>query len=252
MTKITINECVFCVHPIYNLYAASEDGNIIHIIKTVPHKGNEKNDGYLKCMVRKHGQSGQKTYQAHRFIYECFNGIIPEGKEIDHINNIRDDNRLCNLQLLTPQQNCKKAAEDRDYSFVGKNHQNKKCLKATNKDTGEVSYFNSMYAVQQHLGINAGIVKMACEGINNCKSGVSKKDGHRYTFEYINKEDLPDNYKKSANIRPKKLSEEDKKKHQIESIKKWLKKEYKCPNCDKTFNNNYKYHHRKRCKSSQK
>ena len=40
---------------------------------------------------------------------------------------------------------------------------------------------------------------MVCEGINNCKSGVSKKDGHSYTFEYVKPDDLPDDYKKSAN-----------------------------------------------------
>ena len=34
-----------------------------------------------------------------------------------------------------------------------------------------------MYAIQQYLGINAGIVKMVCEGINRCKTGISKKNG---------------------------------------------------------------------------
>ena len=38
-------------------------------------------------------------------------------------------------------------------------------MKATNINTQEVSYFSSMYAVQQHLGINAGVVEMVCEGI---------------------------------------------------------------------------------------
>ena len=27
-----------------------------------------------------------------RFIFECYNGLIPEGMEIDHINDIKDDN----------------------------------------------------------------------------------------------------------------------------------------------------------------
>ena len=73
-------------------------------------------------------------------------------------------------------------------------------MKATNSDTNEVSYYNSLYAVQQHLSINAGIVKMVCEGINNCKTGISKIDNHSYKFEYVKKEDMPANYKKSANI----------------------------------------------------
>ena len=97
MTKIIINECVYKVHPIYNLYAGSKDGKFIHIIKRVPNIGRKNNCGYLGLNVRKHGQSGFKSYQTHRFIWECFNGLIPDGKEIDHINNIKSDNRLSNL-----------------------------------------------------------------------------------------------------------------------------------------------------------
>ena len=50
-----------------------------------------------------------------------------------------------------------------------------------------------MYAAQQRLGINAGIIKMVCEGLNKCKSGISKKDGQRYIFKYINADELPNN-----------------------------------------------------------
>lgn len=31
---------------------------------------------------------------AHRIIWEMFNGAIPEGKEIDHINGVKSDNRI--------------------------------------------------------------------------------------------------------------------------------------------------------------
>ena len=219
MITITIDECVYCLHPIYNLYAGSKDGNIINIVKRVPHEGNKNNIGYLNFCVRKHGQPSQKTYYVHRFIYECFNGIIPKGKVIDHINNNKEDNRLSNLQLMTQQENCKKSAKNRAYTFAAKNCENRRCVKATEKNTDEVSYYNSMYAAQQHIGINAGIVKMACEGLNNCKSGKSKKDGHFYTFEYIKQDDMPNDYKKSANIRPRRVSDELKKKKQMEAVK---------------------------------
>ena len=123
-------------------------------------KCHKNDNGYIKCVVRKHAQNCQKTYYVHRFIWECFNGIIPDGKVIDHVNNIKDDNRLCNLQLITQKENCKKAAKGRDYTFAAKNHQNKKCAKTIDCETNEVTYYNSMYAVQQHLQVNAGIVKM--------------------------------------------------------------------------------------------
>ena len=223
MTTITINNCVFSCHPIYDLYASNENGNIINIIKKLPNKGNKHRSGYMQISVRKY-RGIQKSYQVHRFIWECFNGLITDGKVIDHINNNKEDNRLCNLQLVTHQENCKKSAKNRDYSFAAQNHQNRKCVKATNKNTNEVTYYYSMSAVQQHIGINAGIVKMVCEGINKYKSGISKKDGHSYTFKYIKQEELPDNYKKSSNIRPHRVSDEDKKKHQLEAIKNGKKK----------------------------
>ena len=165
---------------------------------------------------------------------------------IDHVNNIKDDNRLCNLQLMSQQENCKKSAKRRDYTFAAKNHQNKKCVKATNSDTNEVSYYNSMYAVNQHLGINAGIVKMVCEKINSCKTGISKIDNHCYKFEYVNKQDMPDNYKKSANRQPNRVPVEDKKKHEKEAMKRWQQKECKCPKCGKTYKNSYRFVHKKK------
>ena len=127
-----------------DLYAGSKDGKVIHIIKKDPHKGNKTHSGYLNVGVRKHGQSGLKAYQAHRFIFECFTALSQKGWLWDHINNNKEDNQLCNLKLVTQQQNFKKVAKNRDYKFVAKNHENKKCLKATNCSTGEVSYFNSM------------------------------------------------------------------------------------------------------------
>ena len=179
MSKIEINDCVYKVHPIYDIYDSDEKGNIINIVKKVPSKGNKNNCGYMQCMIRKYGGK-QKTYFVHRFVWECFNGIIPEGKVIDQINDNKEDNRLCNLQLVTQQQNNKKSAKNRDYTFVANNHKNKKCVKAINQNTNEVSFYNSMYAVQQYLGINNGTAKKVCDGVKYYKGGVSKKDGCLY------------------------------------------------------------------------
>lgn len=61
----------------------------------------DKSSGYV-C-IRLDG----KLYQAHRIIWEMFNGPIPEGMQIDHINHIRCDNRLINLRLVTQKENRK-------------------------------------------------------------------------------------------------------------------------------------------------
>lgn len=52
---------------------------------------------------------------------------------------------------------------------------NKGCIKASNQTTQTVVYFKSMYAAQKELSINDGIVKMVCEGINRCETGILQK-----------------------------------------------------------------------------
>ena len=80
----------------------------------MPLKGNEIHSGYMICVVRQRGQKNQKAYFVHRFVWECYNGLIPDGKVVDHINDDKIDNRLCNLQLFTPKENKKKSAKNRD------------------------------------------------------------------------------------------------------------------------------------------
>lgn len=42
----------------------------------------------------------KKKYQVHGLIWEAYNGLMPEGMVIGHINNNKHDNRLCNLCLV--------------------------------------------------------------------------------------------------------------------------------------------------------
>lgn len=46
-----------------------------------------------------------RFYYAHRVIWEQFNGPIPDGMEIDHIDTNKDCNYLWNLRLATRNQN---------------------------------------------------------------------------------------------------------------------------------------------------
>ena len=81
--------------------------------------------------------------------------------------------------------------------------------------------------------------------IVNCKWGISKIDGHHYSFEYVSPEDIPVDYKKSANIRPRKYTIHEKKQMQNLWYKEWAKKVYNCPRCCKSIKNGSKYFHNK-------
>ena len=56
-------------------------------------------DGYRRVGIK------GKTYQEHRIIMMLCFGHIPENAEIDHINHVRDDNRLFNLRFVTGSEN---------------------------------------------------------------------------------------------------------------------------------------------------
>ena len=59
--------------------------------------------GYYRVDLWK--QSIGKHYKVHRLVWETFNGSIPEGFQVNHINEIKSDNRLENLNLMTPKEN---------------------------------------------------------------------------------------------------------------------------------------------------
>ena len=60
--KIEMSNSIYKIHPIYDLYAADENGNVINIVKKVPMKGNENISGYMYVNVRKHGEKNCKNY----------------------------------------------------------------------------------------------------------------------------------------------------------------------------------------------
>ena len=60
------------------------------------------NNGYL--MVKVDGSN----YALHRLVFMWLSGYeVREGYEVDHINGIRDDNRHCNLRVVTRSENQK-------------------------------------------------------------------------------------------------------------------------------------------------
>ena len=196
MTEIIVNNCVYKTHPIYTQYAASRDGYIIHITKQVPNKGIENNIGYMMQTVWKFDELKQKNVTVHKLVWETYNGEIPDGKEIDHIDNDKKNNKLDNLQLLNHSANCKKAVKS--CIDLKSRLTNWKCLKSINLTTKEVKYYFSLTSAAKHLDINPSSIWKVCESIN--KSALSKKDGYRYSFGYVKQKDLPQNYIKSKNM----------------------------------------------------
>lgn len=59
--------------------------------------------GYLQVILTKNGK--KKMSLVHRLVWEAFNGPIPAGMQINHLNECIWDNQLENLSLATPKEN---------------------------------------------------------------------------------------------------------------------------------------------------
>lgn len=89
----------------YDKYEVYEDGRIY----------SYKTKRFLKPQTTKFGyqqvelydnEGKRKLYYLHRVVYEAVSGEpIQEGLDVNHINEIKTDNRFCNLNLMTRKEN---------------------------------------------------------------------------------------------------------------------------------------------------
>ena len=77
--------------------------------------GSEKKSGYWYVYF-----NGKLTLR-HRIIWMMHNGPIPSEMVIDHINDIRGDDRIENLQMITGSQNSSKTVLSKNISSRTKN-----------------------------------------------------------------------------------------------------------------------------------
>lgn len=101
-------------------YKYHPDGYLVfedcpHLKKIGKRAGTTDKLGYRR--VRYEG----KLHLEHRVIWKMLKGYWP--KELDHINRIRDDNRIENLREVTHQQNRRNNGSDGVYQYnkLGKN-----------------------------------------------------------------------------------------------------------------------------------
>ena len=70
---------------------------------------SKKKTGYLYANIYWGTKANERSsLRVHRLVFEAFVGPITEGFVIDHINDIKSDNRLENLQMLSVKENTEK------------------------------------------------------------------------------------------------------------------------------------------------
>jgi hypothetical protein len=163
-------------HPVLTDYVANINGDVFRKSNHRQVLGSKTSLGYNQLSLT--SKDGIKYYKLrHGFVYECFNGHVPEGHEIDHIDNNKNNNKLSNLQCLSINEHHMKTVKD--CPNVGQRVKGKlsKPIIAINiKTKGETKY-NSLTDASNNLP-GTTITKI-------CSVVQGKRKSHQgYTFKY--------------------------------------------------------------------
>ena len=153
-------------------------------------KKTKNHGGYERVLFYVDGKS--RHYRVHRLVWEAFRGPIPDGYEIDHINTVRDDNRLVNLRCVTPKENQNnpvtmkrhrdagnRRSKDPQWCNSVRDANRQRCAKPVlqlDKDTGEViREWKCVNDAALVLGISQGSISYCCHGKRNTTGGFKWK-----------------------------------------------------------------------------
>lgn len=171
------------------LYRVSNLGRVRSFDKVIAQKNNStaikkgrilkpstSHSGYYQIVLSK--QSIRKSYKVHRLIWLAFYGSISEGYEVNHINEIKTDNRLENLNLMTHKENINWGTgieRCRNQLINGK--LSKPVLQFT-LDNILVKEYPSIQQVYRETGFSQGNICGCCNG--------KRKTAHGFKWKYKN------------------------------------------------------------------
>lgn len=155
-------------------YQINENGEVKSVDRTIVKKNglctlkgrmlssNISTNGYKYVILSKNGVS--KTSYIHRMVAETFLEEEHDGLEVNHINGIKTDNRLENLEWLDRHTNASLGSKGRTFNHkYGKNPKAKSIICTT---TGEV--FGCIKEFAERYNINYSTIRLKIrQGVRN-------------------------------------------------------------------------------------
>ena len=95
MDIFVINNVKYNIHPIYDLFGANNNGDIINIVNRKPPEVNKSG----KIRVKSH-ENKSKLYKILVFIWETHNGLKPNNTKIERKEDDETNNCINNLVIM--------------------------------------------------------------------------------------------------------------------------------------------------------
>lgn len=121
------------------------------------------NNGYYLVPLWK--QSIGKAYQVHRLVWSAFNGPIPEGYEINHLDESPVNNALSNLSLVTHKKNVNYGTRNERAGKVLKNRKDlSKSVMQYDLQDNFVKEYASTHQAERETGFAQQNICACCKG----------------------------------------------------------------------------------------
>lgn len=121
--------------------------------------GSATDRGYRQIRIN------SKQYKEHRIIWIYFNGDIPDGMQIDHINMIRNDNRIENLRVV--------------FQSINRLNTNSKNITKYNRTNGEITYIGRYAINGKEFSKSFHTEQEATDWVAKKKSEIFENSGAR-------------------------------------------------------------------------
>ena len=160
----TINEC--------QKYEISNFGKIRNIKTQRIRKAKINNKGYEQIIL--FINSKPKSYYVHRLVASNYIKNPNHYKEINHINENKLDNRVCNLEYCDTKYNCNYGT--RNQRIINAKRQTFKTIIQKDKNNNIIRIWNDIIEIQQETKYNKHNIYKCCEN--------KYKYAYGYKWEY--------------------------------------------------------------------
>ena len=132
-------------------------------------KPQVSNCGYYRVQLSK--DKVKKKYSVHRLVYLSFVGSIPENMCVNHMNEVKTDNRPENLNLLTQEENLNWGTRNKRAGQTNTNGSRSRPVDQYDLKGNFIKRWESASEIERQLGYGQRNISANCRGKGHMRYG---------------------------------------------------------------------------------